>query len=231
MPVGNSTNHELVGLLYRDHRGWLLGWLRRSVNCPQRAEDLVELYRLSEVWADEQVAACEIRRLQARLQAAEAGAGGERRVKVDPESGRLFSERIKEVQERHACEYGAPFPTGLHTLRELLRHAAEDRGWLLDQLAALVDELGSLKATIVHTLGGTVEGLPTQRINWLQRARQLCATEQEALALKSALRRVVEAARPLIQSPSRQLSDALADPLVRRVLRGHDVKPGTGRGA
>lgn len=40
MPVGNSTHHQLVGLLYRDHRGWLLGWLRRSVNCPQRAEDL-----------------------------------------------------------------------------------------------------------------------------------------------------------------------------------------------
>ena len=40
MPVGNSTHHQLVGLLYRDHRGWLLGWLRRSVNCPPRAEDL-----------------------------------------------------------------------------------------------------------------------------------------------------------------------------------------------
>jgi len=26
--------------LYRDHRGWLLAWLRRSVACPQRAEDL-----------------------------------------------------------------------------------------------------------------------------------------------------------------------------------------------
>ena len=40
MPVGNSTHHQLVGLLYRDHRGWLLGWLRRSVNCPQGAEAL-----------------------------------------------------------------------------------------------------------------------------------------------------------------------------------------------
>nr|WP_256352545.1 RNA polymerase sigma factor [Pseudomonas sp. PDM31] len=26
--------------MYRDHRGWLLAWLRRSVACPQRAEDL-----------------------------------------------------------------------------------------------------------------------------------------------------------------------------------------------
>jgi RNA polymerase sigma-70 factor (ECF subfamily) len=26
--------------LYRDHRGWLLAWLRRNVACPQRAEDL-----------------------------------------------------------------------------------------------------------------------------------------------------------------------------------------------
>ena len=26
--------------MYRDHRGWLLGWLRRNVACPSRAEDL-----------------------------------------------------------------------------------------------------------------------------------------------------------------------------------------------
>ena len=26
--------------MYRDHRGWLLAWLRRNVVCPQRAEDL-----------------------------------------------------------------------------------------------------------------------------------------------------------------------------------------------
>ncbi|MDD1003762.1 MULTISPECIES: RNA polymerase sigma factor [Pseudomonas] len=26
--------------MYRDHRGWLLAWLRRNVTCPQRAEDL-----------------------------------------------------------------------------------------------------------------------------------------------------------------------------------------------
>lgn len=30
----------MVGSLYRDHRGWLLAWLRRSVACPHRAEDL-----------------------------------------------------------------------------------------------------------------------------------------------------------------------------------------------
>jgi len=30
----------LVGALYRDHRGWLLAWLRRNVACAQRAEDL-----------------------------------------------------------------------------------------------------------------------------------------------------------------------------------------------
>ncbi|GFM66622.1 RNA polymerase sigma factor [Pseudomonas cichorii] len=27
-------------MLYRDHRSWLLAWLRRNVACPQRAEDL-----------------------------------------------------------------------------------------------------------------------------------------------------------------------------------------------
>lgn len=36
----HSPQRELIGTLYRDHRGWLLAWLRRSVACPQRAEDL-----------------------------------------------------------------------------------------------------------------------------------------------------------------------------------------------
>ena len=35
-----TPHRELVGALYRDHRGWLLAWLRRNVACPQRAEDL-----------------------------------------------------------------------------------------------------------------------------------------------------------------------------------------------
>ena len=35
-----SPQNELDGALYRDHRGWLLAWLRRNVACPQRAEDL-----------------------------------------------------------------------------------------------------------------------------------------------------------------------------------------------
>lgn len=40
MSVQDSSNRQLVGLLYRDHRAWLLGWLRRNLSCPQRAEDL-----------------------------------------------------------------------------------------------------------------------------------------------------------------------------------------------
>lgn len=35
-----SPHSELVGALYRDHRGWLLAWLRRNVACPSKAEDL-----------------------------------------------------------------------------------------------------------------------------------------------------------------------------------------------
>ncbi|MHC5786628.1 RNA polymerase sigma factor [Pseudomonas idahonensis] len=35
-----SPHNELVGALYRDHRRWLLAWLRRNVACAQRAEDL-----------------------------------------------------------------------------------------------------------------------------------------------------------------------------------------------
>lgn len=40
MSSAQSTQTEIVGALYRDHRGWLLAWLRRNVACPQRAEDL-----------------------------------------------------------------------------------------------------------------------------------------------------------------------------------------------
>nr|WP_161865272.1 RNA polymerase sigma factor [Pseudomonas yangonensis] len=40
MSVQDSSDQQLVGLLYRDHRDWLFGWLRRSLNCAQRAEDL-----------------------------------------------------------------------------------------------------------------------------------------------------------------------------------------------
>ncbi|MBV6285756.1 RNA polymerase sigma factor [Pseudomonas aegrilactucae] len=35
-----SPHGELVGALYRDHRSWLLNWLRRNIACADRAEDL-----------------------------------------------------------------------------------------------------------------------------------------------------------------------------------------------
>ena len=35
-----SPHTELVGTLYRDHRSWLLAWLRRNIACADRAEDL-----------------------------------------------------------------------------------------------------------------------------------------------------------------------------------------------
>ena len=38
--AGDSTHLQLVSLLYRDHRDWLLGWLRKSLYSPERAEDL-----------------------------------------------------------------------------------------------------------------------------------------------------------------------------------------------
>ncbi|WP_263143774.1 RNA polymerase sigma factor [Pseudomonas alcaligenes] len=40
MSAGESLDHQLVGSLYRDHRAWLLTWLRKNLHCPQRAEDL-----------------------------------------------------------------------------------------------------------------------------------------------------------------------------------------------
>ncbi|NMY51262.1 RNA polymerase sigma factor [Pseudomonas sp. WS 5011] len=38
--AGDSTHQQVVGLFYRDHRDWLLGWLRKSLYSPERAEDL-----------------------------------------------------------------------------------------------------------------------------------------------------------------------------------------------
>ncbi|EIK98664.1 RNA polymerase sigma factor [Pseudomonas sp. M47T1] len=40
MSSAQSPHGELVGALYRDHRAWLLAWLRRNIACAQRAEDL-----------------------------------------------------------------------------------------------------------------------------------------------------------------------------------------------
>lgn len=40
MSSAQSPHADLVGALYRDHRGWLLAWLQRSMACRQRAEDL-----------------------------------------------------------------------------------------------------------------------------------------------------------------------------------------------
>lgn len=39
MRADDSTHQQLLSLYYRDHRDWLLGWLRKSLYCPDRAED------------------------------------------------------------------------------------------------------------------------------------------------------------------------------------------------
>jgi RNA polymerase sigma-70 factor (ECF subfamily) len=38
--TAQSPQRELIGTLYRDHRRWLLAWLKGSIACPHRAEDL-----------------------------------------------------------------------------------------------------------------------------------------------------------------------------------------------
>ncbi|MFF7706273.1 RNA polymerase sigma factor [Pseudomonas sp. NPDC007930] len=40
MDAARQAHHDVIGSLYRDHRPWLLGWLRRNIACPYRAEDL-----------------------------------------------------------------------------------------------------------------------------------------------------------------------------------------------
>ena len=38
-----STHQQFVGSLYRDHRDWLLNWLRRHQACPHRAEEQLQV--------------------------------------------------------------------------------------------------------------------------------------------------------------------------------------------
>lgn len=40
MSAGDPTQQHVLGLFYRDHREWLLGWLRKSLYGHERAEDL-----------------------------------------------------------------------------------------------------------------------------------------------------------------------------------------------
>jgi len=37
-----ATAHQATERLYRDHHGWLHGWLRRRVGCPERAADFTQ---------------------------------------------------------------------------------------------------------------------------------------------------------------------------------------------
>lgn len=118
----------------------------------------------------------------------------------------------------------------------------------LQQIADLQTRLAASEATIsavVQTIGGEVEGMPTSRVNFLQRLRELLeeearlrAVEEElkegdrvCLALESALRRVGEAAQLIHIIYHRgkgwdcrranipcELDVALADPVVRAVM-------------
>ncbi len=39
MPANEVSTTELLGLLYREHHAWLLGWLRMRIGCRDLAED------------------------------------------------------------------------------------------------------------------------------------------------------------------------------------------------
>jgi len=59
---------------------------------------------------------------------------------------------------------------------------------IFGQCAAMLDldhqELAAIRHSVVETIGGSVEGRPTQTINYLQRLRQLVAIEKAAAALE-----------------------------------------------
>ncbi len=39
MPANELSRTDLLGLLYREHHAWLLGWLRKRIGCRYLAED------------------------------------------------------------------------------------------------------------------------------------------------------------------------------------------------
>lgn len=41
-PATELVQQRLLRELYSNHHGWLLGWLRRKLGCPQHAEDLAQ---------------------------------------------------------------------------------------------------------------------------------------------------------------------------------------------
>ncbi|MBB3103058.1 sigma-70 family RNA polymerase sigma factor [Azomonas macrocytogenes] len=41
-PNNASAPHQAIGLLYQDHHGWLVGWLRRRLGCSHNAADLAQ---------------------------------------------------------------------------------------------------------------------------------------------------------------------------------------------
>lgn len=51
---------------------------------------------------------------------------------------------------------------------------------LARQYLRSVDALRAVELTIVHVIGGTVEGNPTQTINYLQRLRELVEIEKRS---------------------------------------------------
>lgn len=61
------------------------------------------------------------------------------------------------------------------------------------RLTELREECDTCKASVVYTVGGTVEGEPTRTYNYLQRLRKLVATEKRAEAADKLLRELVTA--------------------------------------
>ncbi|WP_457787717.1 sigma-70 family RNA polymerase sigma factor [Pseudomonas sp. PL-6] len=40
--MAHSASNDSLATLYRGHHGWLLGWLRQRLGCPQQAADLAQ---------------------------------------------------------------------------------------------------------------------------------------------------------------------------------------------
>ncbi|MNT10804.1 putative RNA polymerase sigma factor FecI [compost metagenome] len=42
LPCTSVDDSAAIGALYREHHGWLTGWLRRRLGCPQNAADVAQ---------------------------------------------------------------------------------------------------------------------------------------------------------------------------------------------
>lgn len=120
----------------------------------------------------------------------------------------------KHIQPPRCCPHcGRPFVDmqqyGGHVRRcEKERQEKLDKEWERKKLTFEKELHHTTKQTVVATIGGTVEGRPTQTINYLQRLRELMRNEERYHFIKKYVRSI-EWLEPLDQTGFNTFEEAV----------------------